>query len=107
SQNMFALASCAIGSFQSGDVGAVDWSDVLDGGGLSGTLFTAASLSTWRPAPNLTADPILHLIVEGPTREVVYGSLSGTNAGADIALSTTDLTTGGPVSPFATPPQPH
>lgn len=107
SANVFSWSGCSGGAFQSGDVAAFDWSDILDGGGLSGTQFTYPLLSTWRPAANLTANPVIHMVAEGPSGEVVYGAVSGTNLGANLVVSASDLTTGGPVSGFAIPPQPQ
>jgi hypothetical protein len=107
SANIFSWSSCAAGAFQSGDVAAFDWSDLLDAGSLSGSNFSSASLFTWRPAQNLTSSPTLRLVSEGSSGQVVYGAISGTNLGADIAVSTADLTTSGPVSAFAVPPEPR
>ncbi len=55
---------------------------------------------------NLTADTTLHVVAEGPAGEVIYGAITGTNGGSDIALTTTDLTTTGVVTGFALPPMP-
>jgi len=108
--NHFALnaGTCTFGSFTNASVYAFDWAAVLAGGSLSGTSWTpVVGASAWRAAANLTADPTIHLVAQGPADEVVYGAITGTNASANLAISTDDLTAGGIVGPFAMPPVPE
>ena len=105
SANVFSWNACAAGAFQAAAVYAFDWSDLLDAGTLSGSSFTSASVFTWRPAQNMTASATLRLVAEGASGQVVYGTITGTNLGADTGLVRTDLTAVVPA--FAGPPQPR
>ena len=107
SANVYSWSGCAPGSLLRSDLVVIDWSDMLDGGGLSASGFQSTSITTWRPAPNLTADATLHVVAEGTSGEVVYGTVTGTSAGTDLALHVADLTTAGTVDAFAMPPQPE
>jgi hypothetical protein len=107
SANVYSWSGCATGAFVRSDLVAIDWTDILDGGGLSAGGFSNGSITTWRPAPNLTADATLRVVGEGPSGEVVYGTLTGTSSGANLVFSSTDLTTAGTVDAFAMPPQPQ
>ncbi len=108
--NHFALnaGSCTVGSFTSADVYAVDWTSVLGGGSISSTYWAPVTGSfAWRPAANLTADSTIHLIAMGPADQVIYGTITGTNASGNLAISAADLTTAGVLSAFETPPIPQ
>ncbi len=107
SANVFAWSGCVAGGLQFGEVDAVDWADILAGGSVTGTYWATGASLTWRPAANLTADPVIRAIAEdGPTGHVLYGEVTGSNTSGDAALTTSDLTAGG-VPAFAAPPQPQ
>jgi hypothetical protein len=103
--NHFA-GTCTSGAFTGSAVYAIDWAEVIGGGSVSYTYWPSVSTFAWRAAANLTSDADAHLVAMGPSGQVVYGEITGTNAGADLSMSTNDLTTAGVVPPFATPPVP-
>ena len=104
--NRFA-GTCTSGAFKGASVFALDWTAVLAGGSISAATWTPVpGAFTWRPAANLTSEATIHLVAMGPAYEVLYAEITGTNAGATIAIATTDLTTAGIVSAFAPPPIP-
>ena len=107
SANVFGWSSCSDGGFQFGEVGVIDWADILAGGSVTTTFWTEGSILTFRPAANLTADPVIHAIAEdGRSGDVLYGWITGSNKNGDAALTILDLTSGG-LPAFATPPQPQ
>ena len=105
--NIFS-GTCSPGPLVRASIYAIDWAAVLAGGSITATGLTpVVGAFTWRAAANLTSEAPIHLVARGPANEVLYGEIIGTNAGANLAITTTDLTTAGTVPAFADPPQPR
>ena len=99
---------CSGGAFTGATVSAVDWTAVLAGGSILATTWTPVpGAFTWRPAANLTSDATVRLVAMGSSDEVLYGEITGTKLGANIAITTRDLSTAAVVPPFALPPIPR
>jgi len=107
SANRFAWSGCAPGAFIDGYFAVLDWADLLAGTStFTYKTLTSPTVDTWRPAPNLTSDPVLHLIGEGSSGEVFYLAVTGTNHAGNTDFTGNDLTGAGIVDSFLTPPQP-
>ena len=100
----------------SGSTGAtldvVDWSALTSGSSINYFEAFSDTLFNWRPANALTATSTLPAVVQiwnasSSEWDIGYATISGTNAGADVVVSSAvDLTTAGVVASLLPPPTP-
>jgi hypothetical protein len=103
------------GDFEGGLLVVVDWSDLEKNVASLPATTTPPDpkLFTWRPAAAAGADSPAHLVVAidngtDETADVGYATVSGTNAGRDVTVSTViNLTTDQGLARFETPPPPR
>ena len=111
SANQFAIqpsgASCSLGSFVGSTLDVLDVAQ-LNAGGTAQVGESAPSTGefSWRPANGLSDGTAMHLVAEGATGDVLYGRVTGTNAGGNLVLTAVDLTLQGKLPGFAPPPAP-
>ena len=103
---------CVVGDFTGATLLALDWADIVDGGGLTSAEFGPDPTSfTWRPAsaqgPGTTAFAIVVDLQFG-FADVGYATISGNVANDTVAVSTfRNLTNEGLAAEFIDPPAPR
>jgi putative cell wall-binding protein len=103
---------CSLGTFAGASLVVVDWTDIADGGTLSGIEFGPQStLFTWRPASAQSPGANAYAVVEDfqfGFADVGLATISGTVTGGDVAVGAfRNLTEEGLIADFAQPPQPR
>ncbi len=112
SANLFSIVpnggSCAPSQFAGSVLDIVDTAALIAG---NSVLFSETTPSqtyfTWRPAVAFSSTPVMHMISEGALFDVMYGTITGTNAGGNLSITASDLSARGVVPGFAQPPVPH
>jgi putative cell wall-binding protein len=115
--NLFPIVAgmaggCSLGTFAGASLVVVDWTDIADGGDLSGIEFgPEPKLFAWRPASSQNPGSVAHAVVEDflfGFADLGLATITGTVAGGDIAIgSFRNLTNEGLIGDFLQPPQPR
>ena len=114
--NLYALdpmaPGCDSNTFDGASLIVADIAPLLAGtAGSAARTLPNPSIFTWRPAVGLTAGNTLFATFEwanAGVHDVGYAEVTGTNAGADIAIARqVDLTSGAVIAAFADPPPPR
>ncbi len=92
--------------YMGSSITVVDWASI-DGTSLTAGYFAASTAYwTWRPARNLSAHAAIYLVAEGASGNIIYATLSGTIAQANLGLQAIDLTSSLGLTPFGNTPPP-